>query len=170
MSGDDILLECWHLRKEEVVALQSIYCKEGECLVNKEEDEYNQGISISVALQIHSRNTDKDIISLTTNFQLPKTYPKSDPPVISISCDQLTRQHILRVLHDVQLYSRTCLPESCLFDVLERIKGGVLDIESHGGTLSTLLPDANNGSGQVILIKGQAILKYTLRACDMYTL
>ena len=145
MAEEDVET-CPQLQKQEIFSLKSIYSEEGECVVFQAQSEsgsetisgdlllsdvetlFGSGtIHIIIVLKIQ---TEHMLLSPQVKFSLPPSYPKYEPPIISIICDHIVKDKMLEVLEDIRSFSKTLLPEPCIFNLLERIKDRMSNLKS----------------------------------------
>ena len=142
--------ECWQLQKEEVLLLMSVYCGEGECVVtygpaHSETPPKEKLLLMDALCNMHEppppTNGDDvfhvDVklqvqtgpewnVDVLVQFYLPKLYPKSEVPVISISSDLVVQEDIAQLAKRANSHSMTPFPQPCLLDILAGIKDDVM--------------------------------------------
>ena len=156
-SGAVKTLRYWEAQRDELLALQSIYCGEGECEViapanlsfeNLHTAEPNDfaspdygGIVIRVNvvhLQVEQASVRHDQgLCLSIVFHLGAAYPREPPTVTEISSKYLP-SHVTECIHKrLIVFIGTLQPEPCLFEALEKLKEEVMDLVAQDTSLLT---------------------------------
>ena len=142
---------CWQLQEEEMLLLRSIYCRPGEFLaynapcptsassIGSEgciaEDSScpirppseQETVCVCIKLQMHAPCGQDSAV--TVQCSLPKLYPKLESPGITISSHHLPNEYLMELNCKISSHSKALLPEPCLFDILEEIKGELVKLE-----------------------------------------
>ena len=157
ISGARKTLSSWEAQRDELLALRSIYCEEGECeviapanvsfetLPTAEPNGFaspDHGgivvrINIGVQLQIMQveQATVPQGLCLSIVFHLGAGYPEEPPAVTEISSKDLP-SHVTECIHKrLSTFISSLQPEPCLFDALERLKEEVVDLVAQDTSL-----------------------------------
>ncbi len=145
ISGAMKTLSSWEAQRDELLALQSIYCEEGECeviapanlsfenLATTEPNDFASPdyggivIRVTVHLQIEQATVPQGLC-LSVVFHLGAGYPEERPAVTEISSKDLPC-HVTECIHKrLTTFISSLQPEPCLFDALERLKEEVVDL------------------------------------------
>lgn len=152
ISGAMKTLSSWEAQRDELLALQSIYCEEGECeviapgnlsfenLVTAEPNDFASpdygGIVIRVLVHLQvEQATMPQGLCLSVTFHLGAGYPEEPPAVTEISSKDLLC-HVTECIHKrLTTFISSLQPEPCLFEALERLKEEVVDLVAHDSSL-----------------------------------
>ena len=155
----------WEARLDELLALKSIYCEEGECEIISPSslsfgeltaskpsdctisDIKSTAMCICIKLSCEQVTTHR-LCSLAVVIDLGSNYPQDAPTISEISSEQLPKHVTDGVLERANIFVTTLQPEPCLFEALERIKEEVLNL----GTWDQWLPPCDGltkGDGDV---------------------
>ena len=154
ISGAMKTLSSWEAQRDELLALQSIYCEEGECEViapanlsfeylhaTAEPNDFASpdygGIVIRVLVKLEQATMPQGLC-LSVVFHLGAGYPEEPPAVIEISSKDLPG-HVTECIHKrLTTFISSLQPEPCLFEALERLKEEVVDLVAQdASSLST---------------------------------
>ena len=152
ISGAMKTLSSWEAQRDELLALQSIYCEEGECeiiapanlsfenLATAEPNDFASPdyggvvIRVIVHLQVEQATVPQGLC-LSIVFHLGAGYPEEPPAVIEISSKDLPG-HVTECIHKrLTIFISTLQPEPCLFEALERLKEEVVDLVTQDTSL-----------------------------------
>ena len=145
-SGAMKTLSSWEAQRDELLALQSIYCEEGECeviapsnlsfenLATAEPNDFTSpnygGIVIKVVIHLQiERATVPQGLCLSIVFHLGSGYPKEEPPTVNEISSEHLPSHVTDCIHKrLTSFISSLQPEPCLFEALERLKEEVVDL------------------------------------------
>ena len=143
-SGATKTLSSWEAQRDELLALQSIYCEEGECEVITPSNlsfeslataaEPNDFASpnyedIVIKVVVHLQATLPQGLCLSMVFHLGSGYPKEEPPTVTEISSKHLPNHVTDCIHErLTSFMSSLQPEPCLFEALERLKEEVVDL------------------------------------------
>ncbi|XP_070563705.1 RWD domain-containing protein 3-like [Ptychodera flava] len=114
----------------EVEALMAIYCSEGEFTLQNATENRDTGQEISFSLCITCEKVQddhrdcietQDFVKVTLSITLPVEYPKV-LPMISVSCEKLTRQQTGQLRSDLLEYAQSLVNEYMIMDLIMWVK------------------------------------------------
>lgn len=129
----------WEAKVNELLALESIFCAEGECEIISPSGlmfknlAYNEPShstppdfeSIAMCIQVHYSTEHVDthrVITVSVTFDLGLQYPQDAPTVTAISSEHLPK-HVTDCIHKgLSSFVTTQQPEPCLFEAVQWIK------------------------------------------------
>lgn len=147
--------ENWHVQKEEILLLMSVYCGEGECAVSYEPahsdfppkkerlvkmetlcdmhepapwNNSGEGKFFNIYVKLQVQTEFEQSIDVQVTFSLPKLYPNIEVPVISISSDHVIQEDLSRLTKRANSLSKALLPQPCLLEILAEIKDDIMGV------------------------------------------
>ena len=135
VAGDHAAMKCWEPQREELLSLKSIYCSPEECcllsppslsfeVLERAFEAPPDPVTVEVKLQVpvsHQGDADEPAL-LKVALVLPKEYPLSEAPHVSISSPDISEHALTELAHSAAHYAEGFKPHPSLFDILERLK------------------------------------------------
>lgn len=133
----------WESVCEELIALQSIYCREGECeivappgLTFESLEDYRSPEDIEVKLKLVLEPNTRNCICSPNSFQvlasitLPQFYPCCAYPTVSVSSKHLSSKELYEIDDKAIKFMKSNSGNYCLFTLLEYVKEELKQIAS----------------------------------------
>ena len=159
----------WKVQRDEILALKSIYCGPGECILLSphtftqlecsDQSEFRNDVhsfpvslvfrlAIPIDQEVASSNkASRKDLKMTVTFQLCESYPEISPQII-VSSEHIHKTSLNKLQQDALAYACSLKPEPCLFSVLEMLKDNAMEMIANDSSCLVLKPPSSNDHPQ----------------------